>query len=365
VDVLRVALAAARLELQLMARDRLFVALTVLAAMSFVAMVSLFGLTGSRAPMALIDEDGGPQAARFVSAMDRAHHSFRLRPMSRSEADALLSQGRLVGSITIPAGFSERVERGQTVALDVRLDNVNVDLSNDVQRALPAAIVIFGRESGFPGVRAHVEERDVYPRDTAYIPYLAVSALALDAFVLAAALGALAVAREWEGRTLKLWRVSPAAPGGLLAGKLLVSCSVAAAALAAAVLFIGLVFGVWPIAPLALAGALLACVVIFGCVGAWIGTVLRRTAPVVPLTFGLVLPLYMDSGALEPTRFDGDVIWLIAHATPLYYAVGVLEWAFHGLQVTPEPVIADMAVLVAFAIAAVLATRNALRSARA
>jgi ABC-2 type transport system permease protein len=363
--LLRVVRGTARLEFQLMGRDRLFVALTVIAAMSFVAMVSLFGLTGSRAPMALIDRDGGPLAKQFISAMDRAHHSFSLRPMDAAEADALLARGRLVGAITIPAGFSERVERGQTVALDVRLDNVNVDLSNDVQRALPAAIVLFGRESGFPGLRAQVEEHDVVAHDTEYIPYLAVSALALDAFVLAAALGALSVAREWEGRTLKLWRVSPARPGGLLAGKLLASSTVAAGALAATVLFIGLVFGVWPREPLALAGALLACVVIFGCVGAWLGTVLRRTAPVVPLTFGLVLPLYMDSGALEPTRFDGDAIWLIAHATPLYYAVGVLEWAFHGLQVTPEPVLADMGVLVAFAVAAVLASRNALRDAGA
>ncbi|HXM56049.1 MAG TPA: ABC transporter permease [Candidatus Dormibacteraeota bacterium] len=361
---MRVVLSAARLELLLMARDRLFVALTVLAALSFVAMVSLFGLTGSRAPMALIDEDGGPQAARFAGALDRAHHSFSLRPMDRQEADELLARGRLVGSITIPAGFSDRVARGETVALDVRLDNVNVDLSNDVQRALPAAIAIFGRESGFPGLRARVEEHDVVAHDTEYIPYLAVSALALDAFVLAAALGALAVAREWEGRTLKLWQVSPARPGAVLAGKLLATTALAATALAAAVLFIGLAFGVWPMAPVALAGALLACVVIFGCVGAWLGTVLRRSAPVVPLTFGLVLPLYMDSGALEPTRFDGDAIWLIAHATPLYYAVGVLEWAFHGLQVTPEPALADLAVLAAFAAAAVLATRGALRRGR-
>jgi hypothetical protein len=61
---------------------------------------------------------------------------------------------------------------------------------------------------------------------------------------------------------------------------------------------------------------LLERVVIFGCVDAWLGTVLRRTAPVVPLTFGLVLRLYMDSGALEPTRFDGDAVRLIAHAAP-------------------------------------------------
>ena len=359
----RVVMSAARLELALYARDRLFVCLTVLAALSFIAMVSLFGLTGSRAPMALVNQDRGPYGARFVSALERDHHSFALRPMGGAEAETRVRAGGLAGSITIPSDFSQRVRRGDTVAIEVVVDNVNVDMTNDIQRALPAAIMMFARDAGFPGLRASVLERDVYARDTEYIPYLSVSALALDAFVVSGALGALAVAREWEGRTLKLWRMSPARPAGLLAGKLLAVGLIATASLAAAVLAVVFGYGVHPRSPLALAGAMLACVVIFGCVGAWLGSVLRRTPPVVPLMFGLVMPLYLDSGALEPTRFDGDPVWIIAHATPLYYAVGVLEWAFHGLQVTPEPVALDLAVLVAFAAASVLAVRGALRQA--
>jgi hypothetical protein len=66
--------------------------------------------------------------------------------------------------------------------------------------------------------------------------------------------------------------------------------------------------------------------------------------------FGLAMPLYVDSGALEPTRFDGETIWLIAHLSPVYFAVGVLEWAFHGLRVTPEPIYVDLLVLVAIAL---------------
>lgn len=357
----RLVWATARLELELFGRDRIFVALTILAAISFIAMVSLFGLTGSRAPMALVDEDHGPYAARFIQALERAHHSFSLRPMTADQAAAEVETGRLVGSITIPRAFSERVQRGETVPLEVVVDNVNVDLTNDVQRALPAAIVLFGRDVGLPSLRAEVHERDVYARDTEYIPYLAVSALALDAFVVAGTLGALAVAREWEGRTLKLLRLSPASPAAVLAGKLVAACAVAAVALFAAVLAVVYGYGVRPLAPIALAGALLACVVIFACVGAWLGTVLRRTQPVVPLLFGLVMPLYLDSGALEPTRFDGDPIWIVAHATPLYYAVGVLEWAFHGLQVTPEPIILDMAILAAFAVASAVTARAALK----
>ena len=150
--------------------------------------------------MALIDRDGGPQARRFVDALLGAHHSFALKNMSLDEAEAALGTGRLVGIITIPAGFSDDVARGVTVPIDVRIDNVNVDLTNDVQRALPAAIVAFGRGNTFPGLRVRMDEHDVLSHDTGYIPYLVVSALALDAMVIAGVLGAMATAREWERR---------------------------------------------------------------------------------------------------------------------------------------------------------------------
>src|SRR5207247_2179614 len=141
----------------------------------------------------------------------------------------------------------------------------------------------FARQHRFPGTSVEMVEHDVWPHDTGYIPYLAVSALALDAMVIAGILGAMATAREWERATVTLLRLSPASPAIVLAGTL--------------------------------------CV-----------------------------------GALEPTRFDGEAIWALAHLSPVYYAVGVLEWAFHGLHVTPEPVWVDLLVLVVIAVVAVILT---------
>jgi ABC-2 type transport system permease protein len=353
VSALRVFVASAALELAQLRGNRAFVALTALAAVSFLAMVSLFGLTGAYAPVALIDEDGGPYAKRLVDALNGAHHSFNLKSMSVEEARKALYSGRLVGIITIPAGFSRNVDNGTTVALDVRIDNVNVDLTNDVQRALPAAIVAFGRHHKFPGLRVQMVEHDVIPHDTGYIPYLVVSALALDAMVIAGILGALAVAREFEHGTVKLLRLAPASRAVTLAGKLAVAGAVAAAALAVTVTAIVIVYGVVPVAPWTTAFTLLTCVAIFTCLGAWLGAVLKRTLAAVPLLFGLAMPFYVDSGALEPTRFDGETIWRIAHASPVYYAVGVLEWAFHGLRVTPEPIYVNLLVLFAIALASV------------
>ena len=345
----RLVWATGQLEVQQVKRDRLFLMLTLLAAMSFLALFTLFGLTGSNAPMALIDEDHGPYAERFVQALASAHHSFSLRPMSAGDAHALLREGRLVGAITIPANFSAEVAQGHTVPVELQVDNVNVDLTNDVQRALPAAVVAFGRSLGLPGIRVAVAEHDVLPHDTGYIPYLVVSALALDALVIAGVLGALATAREWEGRTIKLLRLAAAPSWAVLGGKLLAEGGLAAIAITATVMIVVVGFGVTPIAPLAVAGALALCIAIFACAGALLGTLLRRTLLVVPFLFGLAMPLFIDSGALEPTRFDGETIWILAHASPLYYAIGALQWAFYGLQVTPEPVWVDLLVLAAVA----------------
>jgi ABC-type transport system involved in multi-copper enzyme maturation permease subunit len=342
--------ASAELEAAQLRSNFWFVALTALAAVSFLVMVSLFGLTGAYAPVALINLDGGPHSQSFIEALNGAHHSFALKYMSAEEAETALHSGRLVGIITIPAGFSADVARGITVPIDVRIDNVNVDMTNDVQRALPAAIVAFGKRHNFPGVRVEMVEHDVLPHDTGYIPYLVVSALALDAMVIAGILGAMTTAREWENKTVKMLRLSPASSGVVLAGKLGVAALVAATALGFALLAIIFVYGVVPVAPWATVFTLGVCVAIFTCIGAWVGALLKRTLAAVPLLFGLAMPFYVDSGALEPTRFDGEAIWIIAHLSPVYYAVGVLEWAFHGLHVTPEPIYVNLLVLAAIAI---------------
>jgi ABC-2 type transport system permease protein len=344
-------LAATRLELAQLRQQRLFVALTVLGAMSLLAMVSLFALTGSDAPLAVVDEDRSGYSRRFADALAGVPHAFSLRPLDRASATRGLESGQLVGVLTLPAGFEARVSSGETVPLDVQVDNVNTDLVFDLQRALPSAILAFGHSVGLPGLRATLDEHDLLPKDIPFLRYLAVSALALVALVIASALAALVVTREREGQTLKLLRLAPAGMGAALAGKLLASLALSTVAILAAALVVMLGYGVVPVAPVEAAGILLVCLVTFTSMGAWLGALLRRTLPVVPLVFGLAMPLYIDCGALEPTRFDGETLWALAHASPLYYAVGALQWAFFGVRVTPEPLAVNLGVLLALALA--------------
>ncbi len=207
------------LELAQLRRQRAFVVLTVVAALSFLATVSLFGLTGSELPLAFVDEDHSPASQRFEEALRGVKHAFSLRALPPERAEEQLRTGKLVGILTIPRGFAAAVARGETVALPVEVDNLDTDLLSDVQRALPSAVLAFGQARGLPGLRVQLLEKDLVPRETGFLEYISVSALGLAAFLVGAILGALSLAREWEDRTAKMIRVAPARLAPVLLGK--------------------------------------------------------------------------------------------------------------------------------------------------
>jgi len=347
---------AFRAELLQMGRSRALVALAMIQAITFLLLISLFGLTGSMAPTALINNDTGPYSKIFIQTLQNAHHSFDLRTLDLKTATAQLERGRLVAIITIPKGFSQTISSGQTAAIGVTVDNIDADMTDDIQRAMPSAIVAFGRTLNLPNIQVHVQEHDLFTHDTGFIPYLIVSALALDAFVVAGILSAVAVAREFESGTEKILRLSPTHPLIPLIGRVLAADLIAFCGMLLSVLVVVIGYRTIPIHPFTMMGAIVLCTLIFGYVGAMLGVLLKKTLPVASLIFGLALPLYIDSGSLEPERFDGNVIWGFAHLSPIYYAVGILEYAFHGYQVTPEPIFVDFLLLIIWAFLLVFLT---------
>lgn len=361
--LLSVLLGSFRAELLQLARSRLFVALTIIQAVTFLFLVSLFGLTGSRAPTAIVTEDHGPYASKFIAQLAAAHHSFDLRSMDEASALAALHSGSLVAMITLPKNFSYAIAHGEEITIQLSIDNVNTDMTNDIQRALPSAIVAFGRQLRLPGIRMQAVEVDLINHDTGFIPYLVVSGLALDAFIIASILSAMAVAREFETGTIRLLAVAPAHPLFSILGRMLATDMIASAAMVFPTALTVFGYHIIPLHPLEMVGVILLCVAIFGCIGVALGAALKRILPVVSFIVGLGFPLYLCSGSLEPQRFDGNLIWALAHLSPAYYAVGILEQAFHGLQVTPEPVWLNFTALLGWAVIMLLLAGFLLRAA--
>ncbi|OGK14992.1 hypothetical protein A2774_01085 [Candidatus Roizmanbacteria bacterium RIFCSPHIGHO2_01_FULL_39_12c] len=350
---LRVLSASFRAEIIKLFRSPFLIALVMVQAVTFLFLVTLFGLTGAFAPTALIDYDKGPLAKEFVKNLENAHHSFSLMfNYDYKKALEEIRHGNLVAIIMIPQGFSKAIAASRTAPIGVVIDNIDTDMSMDIQRALPSAITDFGRNQGFKEIRVESAEKDLIDHDTDFVTYMVVSALVLAALVISGILSGVAVASEFESKTVEFLAVSPIHPLVVFIGRVLAANIVSVIGLTVAVA-VGLIgWGIKPLYPLQMAGVLLVSVFIFGLVGMALGVSMKKAFPVASFIFGVALPLYLFSGTYEPERFDGNLLWAMAHFTPLYYAVGIIEHAVLGLKVTPESVTVNYLALAGWALLA-------------
>src|SRR5579859_5004708 len=181
----------------------------ILVPINFLILELLFALSGGLAPTAVVNNDPGPYAQQFVQAMQNAH-SFRVLPMMADEAQRAITAGDIVAIVTISPSFDDDLTAGRQVNIPVTLNNLNVDFTNDIRRAIPLTITSFYTKA-FPGqVVVQANEQDLHAQDTDYIPYLAVSIL-----VIAIMLGGMLqagnnMAVEYERETIKELLLSPA-----------------------------------------------------------------------------------------------------------------------------------------------------------
>src|SRR5215471_16024638 len=106
--MLRVIWACALKDIRSALTERSMMVQTVSLPVNYLIMLSLFVLSGSNAPTAVVMQDHGPRAQEFVQAMAHAH-SFHVEVMTQREADAQMQQGTLVAIVTIPANFDDAV----------------------------------------------------------------------------------------------------------------------------------------------------------------------------------------------------------------------------------------------------------------
>ena len=334
----RIVLQAVRGQMTAFVRAPVTTIFALVLPLNLLLLMSLFALTGYNAPTALVVGEDTPRARAFVQALADAHNSFELRPMDRDTAFDLLRRGRLVAVIEISKGFDAAIASHRVATVQLTVDNVNLDLAEDVRRAVPAAAAIFAERIGLPDVRVKPRLINLLPRDTGYVEYLGVSAVALAAVIAGGVLGGTVVAREWETGAARLLLVAPAGAGPVLIGRLAAAACMGVLASGVTALVVIFGYGVPAAHPLEVIAGIVFTVLASTSLGGILGVLLRRTLPITPLVLGTQLPFYLDSGALEPQRFDGEVLFWLAHLSPAYFGVGIMEHAYHSLVVTPEPV---------------------------
>ena len=361
-DDLRVMWACARKDIKVALTERAFTIIGVFIPLNVLILLSLFVLGGSKAPTAVVMLDHGPYAQQFYTSMSHAH-SFSLQMTSAAQAQQLITSGRIVAVVTIPANFDQRVRAQQPVQVNVEINNLNTDFTNDIRRAVPLSITTFYAQAYPHLVNITPHEQDWYAQDTDYIPYLSVSILVVALLIGGLLQSGIGTAREWERETMKELILSPASRWAMLVGKMLGAYLLSLVSVVVVLAVLIFVIGDHPAHWGEVIGFTLLTLLIFVAIGSLLGALIKQRQAVTALSVGVALPLFFLSGPFGPISFSTPAIQGLAQVFPVYYAIVLQQHAFHNFTLNTLGVGANVAILLGYALLAIALATLTLRRA--
>jgi ABC-2 type transport system permease protein len=327
------------------------VASTVLPALGLIVVLYIGAAAVGRNPVALVVEDNGPHAQELAAILEDSD-AFNVSVLSADQATAALDSLKVAAVITIPSNFDQAFDTRQADPVQIQINNLNLDFTNDLRRSLPAAITEFYGQlpGGNDPIAVQVDETDLRQQDVSLLQFDLIPNLVLLLTIAGAINAGLATAREWEDQTIKELLLAPVQRGSLIIGKLLAGW-LTTLVIAAIVLAIGALTGyLRPVGamwlPMLVTVLLLALA--SAAFGVAIGAAARRFQRVAALTIPLAFYLFFLSGGISVIAFLPQWVQTIAQFVPTYYGMHALQMAvFYN---STEDLGRDLAVLAATAI---------------
>ncbi len=280
-------------------------------------------------PVALVTLDTGPAGLHMQQIFEQSD-AFRLIDASPERAQALLQRLDVVAVITIPADFTQRVRAHDLSPIDVTINNLNTDFTDDIRRAVPDAIAQYYAAQGSENpIEMTMQESDLHSQDVQYFQYLVLPAIVLLLLTNGLMTNATATAEEWETRRIKELLLAPVARSALIAGKVLAGFTTAFL-MGGAVLALGAALG-WtrPDGPYIVTSLLIiALVALFSTgLGVALGAALQRTQLVTTTSVIVAFTLFFLAGGIGVLAFEPIWVQTMAAFSPLTYGVHALEQA--------------------------------------
>lgn len=299
---------------------------TITLPVNYLILLSLFALSGSNAPVAVVMKDNGYYAQAFVRAMEQAR-SFSVRVEPEAQAEQEYQGGTLVGVLVIPANFDAAVITGQAVQLPFSVDNIHQDLTDDAARGMRLATTLFYAQNSPNAVPITVTETDAYASTTGYIPYLSISILVVALLVIGLLQAGMAASREWERATIKELLLAPVSLWAIIAGKILSVFLIGLPALAVVLTLVVAVSG-WPVNFPLVIGVSLLSLLCFAAAGCALGMAVKDRANVTTVARAVAVPLLFLSGLFGPIGYSTGAVQVLARSLPVHYSIALEQLAF-------------------------------------
>src|SRR5436190_12609421 len=172
--------------------------------------------------------------------------AYLLEEMAAADAERAIGAQRVAAIIVVPEDFDAAMARADA-AVDLYLNNVNIDLSDDIRRSVTRSVAEFDApQLGLLGelhgpsegtllpnpYRIAVAEHDLRETEVSFLQYQVIPIVVLIVISVGLLGTALLTARDFERRTAKMLVLSPARPWVLVAGRLLGGTLITAALVA-------------------------------------------------------------------------------------------------------------------------------------
>jgi ABC-2 type transport system permease protein len=329
IPFIRAAWAIYKKDIAIWAHNRLLAVGSLVPALAILVVVAAEAAAVGLSPVALVTLDTGPQGRQMQQVFHQAD-VFRLTDASPQQAQALLKNLQVVAVITIPADFTQRVEAHEPSPVDVTVNNLNLDFTNDIRRAVPDAITQFYAAQGSASpIKVRMQEQDLRSRDVQYFQYLVLPVIVLLLVTNGLVTSGSFTAGEWETRRIKEMLLSPVARSAIIIGKVLAGFSTTLLT-GVLVLALGAALG-WtrPDGPYVVTSLLImALVALFATgLGVALGAALQRIRPTLIVTGLVAVGLFFLAGGIGVLAFEPTWLQNIAAFSPLTYGVHAMEQA--------------------------------------
>ncbi|HEU5381245.1 MAG TPA: ABC transporter permease [Ktedonobacteraceae bacterium] len=296
--------------------------------LTYVLVVWLGSAAVGASPVALVVDDPGPVAQQMAQALVTSD-VFRLSIVNASTASQMYHNLEVVAVVTIPAQFDLEVESGLRAPIVVQANNLNLDLTNDLRRAIPDAISVYYQQQTPDPMGVVVAEQDLRSQDVSIEQFSILPMISLLLLAHAVISSGIGIAREWEDQSIKELLLSPASPVAILLGKVIAGF-VATFGLGLVLFSLGYGLGWTRPEGIFLVTALttIALMALFATgLGIAVGAALRRVQSVTSLATTLSVWLFFLAGGISVLQFEPDWLKQIAAFDPLTYGTHALQMA--------------------------------------
>lgn len=309
------------------ARQPFLMVISVVIPLVFIFFYSLIVPVSNTNPIMIADRDQGPAARHLISTLEDLHSEegpyFDILTTDPARADAAFSERSSLATIVIPEGFSAAVDRGEA-QVELRLNNINSDYSKNLRLRLDRAVRLMNDHLTAPAVI--VEETRWLPRDPTMIGYISTSLLLFGCLYAGMINTGLAVAAEWNDRTVKTLLLAPVRRGTLVLGKVITGLGQSLVSVALVLLVLVLGFGFTPTGNLAAMAGIVAATMLMGAgIGAAFGVASKKTLAASSLLIALAILFFLVSGNEESMRGLAwgqpiTALWQFSRLLPTTYA---------------------------------------------